>query len=102
MDNASRAAFAALDTGEVDLILTGDENLAGWAERHGYRVRAAEQDGAPIYEIWPDDTGPDHVPARRTPPVESSGSDTVNGRGSLRPHSSGGCTDALRAVSGHG
>ncbi len=63
MDNATRAAFTAVDTGEVDLILTGDENLADWAERHGYRVRAADQDGTAIYEIWPGDAGPDHVPA---------------------------------------
>jgi len=62
MDGGTRAAFTAVDTGEVDLILTADENLADWAERHGYRVRAADQDGATVYEIWPGDTGPDHGP----------------------------------------
>ena len=61
MDSGTRAAFTAVDTGEVDLILTGDENLADWAERHGYTVRAADQDGSAIYEIWPGDAGPDHV-----------------------------------------
>jgi hypothetical protein len=63
MDSGTRAAFTAVDTGEVDLILTGDENLADWAERHGYRVRAADQDGVTVYEIWPGETGPDHAAA---------------------------------------
>jgi len=65
MDSGARAAFTAVDTGEVDLILTGDVDLAGWAERHGSRVRATDQDAAAIYEIWLGDTGPDHTgPAR--------------------------------------
>jgi hypothetical protein len=62
MDSGTRAAFTAVDTGDVDLILTGDEDLADWAERRGYRVRAADQDGATVYEIWPGDAGPEQGP----------------------------------------
>lgn len=57
MDNAAQAACFALDSHDVDPVVTGDGDLADWAARHGYQVRAVDQNGATIYEIRPGDAG---------------------------------------------
>jgi hypothetical protein len=55
MDDAARAARAAVDGHGVDPVVTGDSDLADWAKRHGYQVRVVDRDEATIYEIRPAD-----------------------------------------------
>jgi hypothetical protein len=52
-----RQALTLIDTGETDLIVTMVAEAADWAREHGYRVVEAEQNGEPIFEIWPGDSG---------------------------------------------
>ena len=53
------AAFTAMDAGDADIIVTQSADVAQWADKHGYVVRAAAEDEVTIYEIWPGDSGPD-------------------------------------------
>jgi hypothetical protein len=59
MDLDLAAALTELDVGRVELVITGDAAAAEWADRAGYRVQAAVEDGEMIYEIWPADSGPE-------------------------------------------
>ena len=71
MDSKLAAALTELDAGRVELVITGDESAADWAEQNGYRVVAAVDDGGTIYEIWPGDCGPEDPRVRLTlPPGE--------------------------------
>lgn len=69
MDRELAAALTELDTRRVDLVITGDETAADWADEHGYLVRQVVEDGETIYEIWPGDSGPvDELVRFRVPP----------------------------------
>jgi hypothetical protein len=52
------ATFDALSADGAGVIVTTNADIAGWAQRHGYVVRTADQSGSTIYEIRPGDTGP--------------------------------------------
>ncbi len=52
-DDALRLALTALDTGEVDVIVTVPSEAVDWARANSYTVIDAEQDGEPICEIRP-------------------------------------------------
>lgn len=49
------AIFSALDRGEDSMVVTVDPDIADWAERHGYIVRAANYQSGAVYEISPGD-----------------------------------------------
>lgn len=49
------ASFSALDHGEAGIVVTVDAEIADWADRHGYVVRAVEHQSGTVYEISPGD-----------------------------------------------
>lgn len=53
------ASFTALDRGEDSVVVTVDPEIADWAKRHGYTVRATDHQSGTVYEISPGDDGLD-------------------------------------------
>jgi len=80
------AIFSALDRGEDGMVVTVDPDIAGWAERHGYIVRTANQQSGAVYEISPGDDGLDHPPCHSTEP--RPGQPLTTGSGSDRQKAS--------------
>lgn len=53
-----RSVLTALDTGEVEVIVTPSTKAAEWAQDHGYRIKSEpDPSGGTIYLIFPGDDG---------------------------------------------